>query len=309
MGLVPSDIDTTLLEAGLKAIFRQEYEKPADMDWKTICMSMPSTGYSETYGFLGSTPAMREWLDERLPSGFQSTPFTLANKDFEATLEVDRNALEDDRYGEIKVQVQMLAEAARRYYAERAFTVLASGEASTYGLCYDGQYFFDSDHAEGTYYTTSQSNSASVTLSATTLSAARAAMMKFKDDRGRPLGIIADTLIVPPDLEDLALQLVKSVTVDSSGNATGSSTGLINPNQGRFRVIVTPWFTDADSWCLACCNGVNKPLIFQERKPTTFAALEGNSETGFLKKKYLYGVDNRFNIGYGNWRYAYFSTP
>ena len=309
MGLVPSDIDATLLEVGLKAIFRQEYAKATNDSWKKVSMTMPSKGYNETYGFLGATPAMREWLDERIPTGFQATPFTIANKDFEATLEVDRNALDDDRYGEIKVQVQLLAESARRYYEERAFTVLANGETSTYGLCYDGNEFFDSSHSEGTYYTTAQSNSGSSALTATTLSAARSAMMKFKDDRGKPLGIIADTLIVPPDLEDLAIQLTQSSTTDGDGDGTAAATGLVNPNKGRYNVIVTPWFTDADSWMLCSCNGVNKPLIFQDRKPTEFAALEGNSERGFLTKKYLYGVDNRFNFGYGNWRYAYFSTP
>lgn len=82
MGVVNSDFDDTLLLAGLKAIFREEYERPADDDWKTICMNMPSTGFSETYGFLGSTPAMREWLDSRQATGLQAKPFTIANKDF-----------------------------------------------------------------------------------------------------------------------------------------------------------------------------------------------------------------------------------
>lgn len=309
MGVVNSDFDDTLLLAGLKAIFRQEYERPADMDWKNICMSMPSTGYTETYGFLGSTPAMREWLDSRQATGLQAKPFSITNKDFEATLEVDRNTIEDDRYGEIRIQVQMLAESARRYYGELAFTVLGEGDQNTYGTCYDGNEFFDTTHSEGVYYTTNQANLGSSTLSSTSLSATRAAMMKFKNDRGKPLGIIADTLIVPPELEDLALQLVRSTTVDASGNATGASTGLVNPNQGRFQVITTPWITDSDSWILASCGGVNKPLIFQDRKPTEFTALEGNTEKGFMTKKYLYGVDNRFNIGYGNWRYAFMHVP
>ncbi len=309
MGVTSSDISSTLLLPGLKAIFLEEYEKPLDNSWQQIAMTMDSTGYSETYAFLGATPAMREWLSERVPTGLNANPFTIANKDYEATIEVDRNALRDDRYGEIRIQVQMLAETARRYYDEMAFTVLGEGDQTTYGQCYDGLEFFDTQHKEGSYYTTVQSNLGSSTLSSSSISATRAAIMKFKNDRGKPLGITPDTLIVPPDLEDLAIQLTQSGTTDASGNATGAATGLKNPQTGRFKVISSPWITDTDSWIMACCGGVNKPLIFQNRQATEFGALEGNTEKGFMSKKFLYGVDNRFNFGYGNWRYAYMHVP
>jgi phage major head subunit gpT-like protein len=309
MGLVPSDISSTLLLPGLKALFLEEYEKPADEDWKKISMEMSSTGFSETYAFLGSTPAMREWLTERIPTGLQAQPFTLANKDFEATIEVDRNALEDDRYGEIKVQIQMLAEASRRYYGQMGFTVLSEGDQTTYGQCYDGLEFFDTQHKEGAYYTTVQSNLGSSSLSMSAISATRAAMMGFKNDRGLPMGVVPDTIIVSPAYEDLAIQLLGSSGTDSSGNATGSYTGLTNPQRGRYQVISSPWITDTDSWIMACCNGIKKPLIFQNRRDTEFAALEGNSEKGFMSKKYMYGVDSRFNFGYGDWRTAYMHVP
>lgn len=309
MGNVNSDFSSTLLEVGLKAIFRQEYEKPEDNSWKQISMIMPSTGYNETYGFLGATPAMREWLDERIPTGLQAKPFSVVNKDFESTIEVDRNTLKDDRYGEIVVQVQMLAESARRYYGERAFTVYTEGDQSTYGLCYDGKEFFDAAHAEGTVYTTAQSNLGSSALSETSLSATKALMRKFRNDRGKKLGVTPDTLIVGPDLESLAIQLTKSGTTDSSGNGTGSATGLINPSKDQYKVLVTEFFEDDDSWILAKTGGINKPLIFQNRQETEFAALEGNSEQGFMRKKYLYGVDNRFEFGYGNWRTSYMHVP
>jgi phage major head subunit gpT-like protein len=309
MGVTPSDISSTLLLPGLKAIFLEEYEKTEDNAWKQFSMMMDSTGYSETYAFLGATPAMREWLTERIPTGLQANPFTLANKDFEATIEVDRNALKDDRYGEIRAQVQMLAEASRRYYGQMAFTVLGEGDQTTYGSCYDGLEFFDTQHKEGAYYTTVQSNLGSSALSLTAISATRAAMMNFKNDRGLPMGAVPDTIIVSPAYEDLALQLVGSNTTDASGNGTGNFTGLNNPQKGRFQVISSPWITDTDSWIMASCGGIKKPLIFQNRQATEFNALEGNSEKGFMSKKFLYGVDNRFNFGYGDWRTAYMHVP
>ena len=40
-----------------------------------------------------------------------------------------------------------------------------------------------------------------------------------------------------------------------------------------------------------------------------FQALEGNSETGFMRDEYLYGVKTRFAFGYGDWRDAYMHVP
>lgn len=289
------------LTAGLQKIFFQEYERPVDNEWEKIVTKIPSTKDKETYAWLGSTPAMREFVDERMPGELHENDFSITNKKFESTIGVKTDALDDDQYGQIRIRVQQMAEASRRYYDERVFTVLAAGETTTYGSCYDGLEFFDTQHKEGSFYTTVQSNLGSSSLSESSLSAAKTAMRKFKDDRGKPMNIIADTLVVPPDLEPDAIKLLKSLTADASGN--------VNVHQGTFNLIVTPWITDTDAWYLLCTNRVTRPLIFQDREPTTFTALEGNSETGFMRDQYYYGVKNRFNVGYGDWRMAYASTP
>jgi phage major head subunit gpT-like protein len=41
------------------------------------------------------------------------------------------------------------------------------------------------------------------------------------------------------------------------------------------------------------------------RREVTFRALEGDSESGFLRKRFLYGADARYNVGYGPWQFAY----
>jgi len=283
-------------EKGLKAVFNGVYALPLDQEWKGISMEMSSDGESEQYAFLGNNPSMREFKDERIPSGFQSNDFTITNKKFESTIAVDRDAIDDDRWGQIKIAVQRMAETARQYYNDVAWDVFFEGDQTTYGQCYDGLEFFDTQHKEGKYYTTVQSNLLSSALSGASLSAARLAMRNFRDDRGKKLGIIGDTLIVPPELEDTAIQLTQSATVDASGN--------VNANRGRYQVIVRPEITDTDSWALVASGGVLKPLIFQNRMPTEFGALEGQSEQGFMKEKYYYGVRNRFNFGYGDWRRA-----
>jgi len=50
---------------------------------------------------------------------------------------------------------------------------------------------------------------------------------------------------------------------------------------------------------------VVKGVVLQMRKPFEFEALEQNSETGFMRDVYHYGVRARYNAGYGDWRAAF----
>jgi phage major head subunit gpT-like protein len=45
-----------------------------------------------------------------------------------------------------------------------------------------------------------------------------------------------------------------------------------------------------------------KPFIKQLRQAPEFNSLEGDSEAGFMRKKYLYGIDYRVGFGYGLWQ-------
>ena len=295
------------LTYGLRTIFFNEFNKADLSGWDQIVTEIGSTSDKETYGWLGSTPSMREWIDERMPKAIRENSFTISNKKFEASMSVSREALEDDQYGQIRIRVQQLAEAARTYYAERTYAVLVGGTGSTYGNCYDGQYFFDDDHSEGNSGT--QDNKGSSALTSASLSATRTAMARMKDDQGKVMGIVGDTIIVPPELEATALELTGADTVERYTASGTDAVPTMNIHKGRYKVISTPTITDADSWYMVCTNRVTKPLIFQNRMPTDFVALEDSSDAGFMRDEYVYGVRNRFNIGYGDWRLAYANIP
>ncbi|MDE0718558.1 MAG: Mu-like prophage major head subunit gpT family protein, partial [Rhodospirillaceae bacterium] len=65
------------------------------------------------------------------------------NKDFEDTIAVDRNAIEDDQYGVYSPMFRALGEAVAAHYDEMVWPLLKAGAKT---LCYDGQNFFDTDH-------------------------------------------------------------------------------------------------------------------------------------------------------------------
>ncbi|MBZ9678901.1 Mu-like prophage major head subunit gpT family protein [Mesorhizobium sp. ES1-1] len=61
----------------------------------------------------------------------------------------------------------------------------------------------------------------------------------------------------------------------------------------------TPWF-------LICSKRALKPIIFQERKPFEFVAMDDSKdENVFRRKEFQYGVDGRANVGYGFWQFAW----
>ncbi len=299
MTLVKSDTPR-LLEAGLKTVFFEAYDAAVG-DWEKICTVVPSEQDTETYAWLGSVPNMREFKDERLPAGLLEHEYSIRNKTWEASIAVERAAIEDDLYGQIKLRVQGLAREAKRHVDEIVFSMLAQGFTAT---CHDGQCFFDTDHSEGESGT--QSNKGTDALSTTSLQAAVTAMMKFKDDRGKLLGIVPDLLVVPPDLQWTALELLNSVYYPELVTAAEGSQKLsANPLKGKLDLVVSPYLTDTNNWYLLATRWVVRPVIFQSRVPLEFTALEGTSESGFMRDEYMYGVRARYNVGFGLWQTAY----
>jgi len=111
--------------------------------YEKVAMVVPSSVREESYAWLGAFPKMREWVGDRQIKNLSLSSYSLKNKDWEATIEVDRNDVEDDAIGIYKPIISELGRAAGVHPDELVFQVLKDGFATT---CYDGQYFFDTDH-------------------------------------------------------------------------------------------------------------------------------------------------------------------
>ena len=126
-------------------IFKQAFEGAPSM-WEQVAMRAPSAGRSVDYKWLGDFPMMREWLGERVIKDLSGFHYEIVNKDFESTVEVDRNDIEDDQIGVYTPMIQGLGAAAKQHRDILVFGLLKDGFSTT---CYDGQYFFDTDHPVG----------------------------------------------------------------------------------------------------------------------------------------------------------------
>jgi len=309
--LVKTDIPKLLL-AGMKTEFMSSFEM-AEKEYLNIATVIKSTKSTETYPWLGSVPKMHEWVDERVPQGLLEHNFTVPNRDFEASIAVDRNALDDEQYGQIELRVKDLSTEAARFFDELVYTLIPEGINTTgstgslyAGLnvsCYDGKAYFATNHSEGNSGTHSNRGSSAISTSA--IQAAITAMRKFKTDQGKPAHKRPDTLVVPPDLEWTARKIINSPADPSEGTTT--SFDAINTIKGALKIVINDYLTDTNNWYLFDTRGNVKPIILQMRKTPTFSDLTDNTESSFMRKKLYFGVDWRGAAAFGDWRNGYAS--
>lgn len=112
-------------------------------DWKKIAKLVKSNGKSNTYEWLSQFPAFREWVGSRLHKVFKETAYTVVNRKFESTVDVQRTDIEDDNIGQYGTLAESAGQSATDLKNDLVFQALSAGFAS---VCYDGQYFFDTDH-------------------------------------------------------------------------------------------------------------------------------------------------------------------
>lgn len=118
--------------------------KPQYMQVATV---VPSTTKSNTYGWLGQWPGFREWIGDRVINSMKEHAYSIQNKDFESSVGVDRNDIADDNLGVYNPMFDEMGYASEVFPDELVFPLLKAGFTT---LCYDGQYFLDTDHPVNT---------------------------------------------------------------------------------------------------------------------------------------------------------------
>ena len=88
MALTKSDIPDLLLP-GLKAEFAMAYKTELDHSVAEKIATVVNTSLpSQKYAWLGTVPPMREFVDERRPSGLAANAMSIDDKVFESTIGV-----------------------------------------------------------------------------------------------------------------------------------------------------------------------------------------------------------------------------
>jgi phage major head subunit gpT-like protein len=284
----------------LKTTFMNAFDG-APSQWEMTAMKVPSGSSQNDYAWLSTFPKMRKWIGDKVIKALSAFKYTVVNNDWEATVEVDRNDIEDENLGIYAPQAQMAGFSARQLPDEIVSDLKNNGFTNA---CYDGQYFYDDDHsvagASVSNVGTAALSAATAAAAAASYGAARTAIMSVKDDEGRPLGLVPDVLEVPPALEITGKCLVEMerLTDDSP-----------NPYKGTAKLVVNPRLTSTTAWFLHCTSMPIKPFVYQERKAPVFVEqTDPQADDVFNRKKFKFGAEARAAGGYAFWQMSYGST-
>ena len=281
----------------LKTTFNNAFDA-APSQWQQTAMLVPSGSGQNDYTWLSLFPKMRKWIGDKVITALEAFKYTVVNDDWEATVEVDRNDIEDDNLGIYAPQAQMAGYSARQLPDEIVADLKNNAFAN---VCYDGQYFYDDDHPVAG---ASVSNLGTVALSAASAAAAaasygagRIAIMSFRDDEGRPLALVPDTLEVGPALEMTGRRLLEMERLADDSP---------NPYKGTAKLIVNPRITSTTAWFLHCTSMPVKPFVYQERKAPNFVEqTDAQNDNVFMRKKFRFGAEARAAGGYAFWQMSY----
>ena len=285
------------IAAGLKKVYNDTFNKTESFH-KKVAMVVPSSNSQETYAWLQNMPRMRKWVGDKVINKLSKQGYSIVNDDFEVTVEVKRNDIEDDNIGQYNNMSQQAGWSAKQLPDELTSELINQGQTS---LCYDGKPFFSSAHpvtVNGQEKT--MSNVHNKALSAESAAAAKASygigrtkMRSLTDYEGRNLKVKPNLLIVGPDLEDTARTLL---TADKLENGDQN----IYKNTAELLVIDD---LKAGTWYLEDTSMPVKALIIQERKKPVFVSqTDLNAPDVFSRAVYKFGAEARYGAGYGFWQ-------
>lgn len=295
------------INTGFHIITVQNLLAPDEMPMvRSIANIVTSTNTIEQYNWMVKLGRVREWIGERVLNRFKAYSYTVRNKKWEDSVEVEADDIADDKLGQYVPLIQNMATGANEHYP-RLITALL--EAGFVNEGYDGQPFFDENHpvsdGESGLDTQLISNKGTLKLTPEGLQEAFDNLDNLRDDRGEPLGISYDTLYVSSSKRIATKELLEREFIVAAG-------AIVGYNKVRnivSRVIYLHYLSDSAKWFLADTSRPIKPLILQIRqRPVWQAVTNLNDGTVFNTDKFKFGIKMRHNAGYNLWQLAYGST-
>lgn len=269
---------------------------------------------SNTFVFADFLVGIEEFTGSRkhnlFPDGYK---FVVTNKEWDVAVDINRKDIEraslmnsvqalnmyTDRIGNLPMMW-------KDQPIELAFDMLEAGAASTYGLTFDGQTFFDSDHGYSTVAGT-QSNiitgggATTVALLIADIQAAWARFDSFTYNQGgttnskkRKLNrSMKNVLIVAPT----QLGSLFRTALTQERLASGES----NPVAGTFELVTRP-FTDANDWYMIILDDpFFRPFLYQVEKEPELDFPTPHDYEALERKIYTWGGYGRHAVAYGAW--------
>lgn len=268
---------------------------------------MSDSPNGETHGWIGGVPAMQQRKGDPQFAKMLAPTFYIPNIPFTTGITIPKEDWIKDRFGVVQAQIAGLSIPALEHPGELVISALLAAESTN---CYDGQFFFDTDHSEGSSGT--QDNDLTYAKAGTlpTVAEMKAAILKaisamwtFKDDKGRYCNLSAKRFMVGVSAANMMtlLELI-GVTIQ-----LGGTTGILNGNNEAFQIVpqLIPGAADTKVYVIRMREpDMGSAFVHQILLPSEPIVLGLESEYCKLNGNLLFQVQGTYNVGYGRWQDA-----
>lgn len=140
--MIVNGANLAALRVGFSTAFQGGLGQASTMH-SQVSTIVPASTKEQKYGWLGKVPNVREWIGARAVQNLAQHDYSITEKPWELTLGVDRDDIETDNLGIYTPMFTEMGQSTGAFWDMLVFELLAAGFTTA---CYDGQYFFDTDH-------------------------------------------------------------------------------------------------------------------------------------------------------------------
>lgn len=277
-----------LLEPGLALLYGDSYKQFGEEYSKvfTIKSSSKQTEHTLSMTGFGLMPTKAQGAGVTYDDPIQGYKQSLTHVSYGLGFIVTLEMYEDDLYNKINALPVALARSGAHTVEVTAANILNRAFNSSYTGA-DAKEMCATDHPLIGGGTMSNELTTAADLSMTSLEQALIDISNFTDDRGLQIAAKPKQLIIPPELEWTAQQLLKSEKDPESAN------NAINPAKGIMPYTVNHFLTDTDAWFIQ--TDVPNGLVFYwRRRPALTKDNDHDSDNAKFKStmRFISGWDD-----------------
>lgn len=308
--------------------FFQAFSDGIDGSWaSTVYTNIDSNSEIENYNWLGTAPAVSEWVSEFKYSQVPNYNATLRNRDWQSGLEIMKGDLRRDKTGQVQRLISQLGEAAAMHpeeiYSDMLLTSETASGTDLFTRAWDGQAFYDTDHTyANSNFTSNQTND----LTATEVPALNVAVptnptademaqilvgmithfWTLKDDQGRPINNGLRNFTVMVGTGPLAAAASQAISRDQlSQGETNPIIGLQSMGIGNLNVVLNPRLSSLTTKIFIMSpDGPLRPFIRQEEVSLSLFEKDEGEDVKFIKV----GSNSTHGYGFARWQSSVIGT-
>lgn len=221
---------------------------------------------------------------------------TYTHVEYAKGIAVERKLVDDDQYNIINQRSRQLGIAAARTREKHGASVFINAFSSSF-TGGDGKPLAATDHPQSPSNSTNLSNKGTTALSYDAVISTRKAMREFADSKGELITVQPNLLLIPPELEDTANDIV--MTMSGRPGTANHSTNFVR--DAGISYLVWDYLTDSNDWFLIDTGLASLYLNWFNRVPLEFAA-DPTSDYNLIAR---YRGYMRYSYGWSDWRWLY----